>query len=56
MLVSLFTSNLSPSVTNRDLFAVFCEAGPVFDVFVQKDKLSGSVEGLVLFVLKLNGM
>lgn len=31
---SLFVSNLSPSVTTRDLFAVFREAGPLFDMFL----------------------
>lgn len=43
---SLFVSNLSPSVTSKVLFKVFREAGPVFDVFVPKDKVSGVGRGI----------
>eukprot|EP00268_Persea_americana_P059851 TRINITY_DN7393_c0_g2_i2.p1 TRINITY_DN7393_c0_g2~~TRINITY_DN7393_c0_g2_i2.p1 ORF type:complete len:273 (+),score=44.60 TRINITY_DN7393_c0_g2_i2:1124-1942(+) len=42
---SLFVSNLSPTVTTKILFDVFREAGPVFDVFLPKDKTSGKGRG-----------
>ena len=39
---SLFITNLSLRVTSKDLFDVFREAGPVFDVFLQRDRSSES--------------
>lgn len=35
---------------------MFREAGPVFDIFLPRNKKSGKEEGLVLFVSRLNGM
>ena len=42
---SLFVSNLSSSVTSKVLFKVFKEAGPVFDVYLHEDKVSGVGRG-----------
>ncbi|XXG72547.1 hypothetical protein AAC387_Pa07g1616 [Persea americana] len=42
---SLFISNLSLVTTTKDLFDVFKEAGPVFDVFLPKDKITGKGRG-----------
>lgn len=42
---SLFVSNLSPATTTKNLFDVFKEAGPVFDVFLPKDKITGKGRG-----------
>lgn len=45
---SLFISNLTSSMTNRDLYALFREAGPVFDEFLPKVKHSGVSRGFGL--------
>lgn len=42
---SLFVMNLHPATTTKNLFFVFREAGPVFDVFVPKDKNTGRGRG-----------
>ena len=42
---SLFMINLAPSTTTKDLFNLFKEAGPVFDVFLPKDSSSGQGRG-----------
>lgn len=46
---SLFVTNLAPATTTKDLFDVFKEAGPVFDVFFPKDRSSGGGRGFVRF-------
>lgn len=51
-----FVTNPSPVIANKDLVAVFWEAGVVFEAFLQKDKNNGRGEVLDLFGLKLNGV
>lgn len=41
----LFVTNLAPSTTTKDLFNLFKEAGPAFDVFLPKDGSSGQGRG-----------
>lgn len=54
---SLFVMNLHPVTTTKDLFFVFREAGPVFDVFVlRKKKIQAEEGGSGLFASKLHGM
>ncbi|XXG80484.1 hypothetical protein AAC387_Pa09g1336 [Persea americana] len=42
---SLFVTNLAPATTTKDLFDVFKEAGPVFYVFLPKDRSSRQGRG-----------
>ena len=42
---SLLVLNLSPAMTTEDLFDVFKEACPVFDVFLPKDNITGKGRG-----------
>lgn len=42
---SLFVSNLPLDVSSKELYGLFREAGFVFDVFVPKNKVSGSSRG-----------
>ena len=49
---SLFVSNLTSSMTNRDLYALFREAGPVFNEFLPKDEHSGVSRGFGLVPYK----
>eukprot|EP00268_Persea_americana_P021832 TRINITY_DN21728_c0_g2_i4.p1 TRINITY_DN21728_c0_g2~~TRINITY_DN21728_c0_g2_i4.p1 ORF type:complete len:201 (+),score=32.37 TRINITY_DN21728_c0_g2_i4:129-731(+) len=42
---SLFVTNLALATTTKDLFNVFKKAGPVFDVFLPKDRRSGQGKG-----------
>lgn len=42
---NLFVTNLAPSVTTKVLFDVFREAGPVFDVFLPKERITGKGRG-----------
>ena len=56
---SLFVTNLAPSVTTKVLFDVFQEAGPVFDVFLLKDRITGKGRGfgyVGLSASRQNGM
>lgn len=38
---SFFVSILAPVVSAKDLYARFCEAGVVFDVFVPRSRQTG---------------
>lgn len=53
---SLFVTNLAPATTTKNLFNVFKEAGPFFDVFLPKDGVQDEEEDLVLSVSTQNGM